>query len=269
MYTGKSRGLRYAPVYKAKKYPRAAKKKFNYGRPIAICALLFAMVTGVMIWRASSVSSEVTASGKRLEDVSEYPRVVNSQNALDASYEPENLTTLGNIPNGENVLLRRDAAESFTDMLEAMAEDGLAVVPVGGYVTYDEQEQALSACVDSYIALGYSSEKANELALQQLFVAGEDEAQLGTSIDVSTSTSTTEGFESTEQYEWLCSNAYKFGFIVRYTSDKEDITGVSARAWRLRYVGEEVAEYMAANGLCLEEYVSLVISDNPTAQQAD
>lgn len=57
-------------------------------------------------------------------------------------------------------------------------------------------------------------------------------------------------------YEWLYNNAYKYGFVVRYTANcgcDRDNANV-----RLRYVGYEHAYYMTQNGLCLEEYLALV-----------
>lgn len=49
-------------------------------------------------------------------------------------------------------------------------------------------------------------------------------------------------------YTWLANNAYRYGFIQRYPSDKTDITGV------------EAAQEMQEKGLCLEEYTDLLKS---------
>ena len=37
------------------------------------------------------------------------------------------------------------------------------------------------------------------------------------------------------------------------------MTGVKYEPWHFRYVGVEAAEYMYENGLCLEEYVELLL----------
>ena len=47
-----------------------------------------------------------------------------------------------------------------------------------------------------------------------------------------------------------------YGFILRYPSGKEDITGYSYEPWHLRYVGKEVAEEIYDRQITLEEYVS-------------
>lgn len=61
-----------------------------------------------------------------------------------------------------------------------------------------------------------------------------------------------------EAYTWIAENAHKYGFIVRYPEDKQDITGVSGYNYYFRYVGVAHATYMKENNLCLEEYVELV-----------
>ena len=62
-------------------------------------------------------------------------------------------------------------------------------------------------------------------------------------------------FAEEEVYEWLCDNAWKFGFILRYPEDKTDVTGYSFEPWHYRYVGRAAAEVIHEEGLCLEEYL--------------
>jgi hypothetical protein len=49
-------------------------------------------------------------------------------------------------------------------------------------------------------------------------------------------------------------NCASFGFVLRYLKDKVDITGIMYEPWHFRYVGKEVAMYMTANNLSLEEF---------------
>ena len=61
------------------------------------------------------------------------------------------------------------------------------------------------------------------------------------------------------EYKWIYDNCYKYGFILRYPTDKADKTGLDGSARiHLRYVGYEHAYYMNQNGLCLEEYLELI-----------
>ena len=56
--------------------------------------------------------------------------------------------------------------------------------------------------------------------------------------------------------EWMNSNAYKYGFILRYPSGKESVTGAEAENDHYRYVGKEAAKVIHDQGICLEEYLS-------------
>jgi len=68
-----------------------------------------------------------------------------------------------------------------------------------------------------------------------------------------TYTSLNEGFENTDAGRWLAENSYRFGFILRYPRDKEDITGIRYEPWHFRYVGVEAATVITEKGLTLEE----------------
>ncbi len=71
-----------------------------------------------------------------------------------------------------------------------------------------------------------------------------------------------------ETYAWLTDNCHKYGFVIRYPADKTEQTGVADYISYFRYVGIPHATYMKANGLCMEEYVTLLKSytdKNPLA----
>jgi len=63
-------------------------------------------------------------------------------------------------------------------------------------------------------------------------------------------------------FKWIYDNAHKYGFIARYPEAKSAITGVSNFDNAFRYVGVAHATYMKTNGLCLEEYVTLLQQSN-------
>ncbi len=63
-------------------------------------------------------------------------------------------------------------------------------------------------------------------------------------------------------YEGICNEFRKeaicHGFIERYQSGKEDITGIGHEPWHFRYVGYPHSEIMNLNQLALEEYVEFI-----------
>ena len=54
----------------------------------------------------------------------------------------------------------------------------------------------------------------------------------------------------------MAANAHKYGFILRYPDDKQEITGIIFEPWHFRYVGVEHATIMTDQNLCLEEYLA-------------
>ncbi len=58
-----------------------------------------------------------------------------------------------------------------------------------------------------------------------------------------------------EFFAWLDANCAQYGFIKRYPSGKESITGWD-EPWHYRYVGKEAAEFITQNGLSLEEFIA-------------
>ena len=51
-------------------------------------------------------------------------------------------------------------------------------------------------------------------------------------------------------------HAAESGFILRYPSGKESVTGFAYEPWHYRYVGTEQAALINASGLTLEEYLA-------------
>lgn len=67
-------------------------------------------------------------------------------------------------------------------------------------------------------------------------------------------------FDGNGEYKWFLENSWKYGFILRYPEDKENITDIGYEPWHFRFVGIPHAYYITKNGLCLEEYIELLQS---------
>lgn len=90
---------------------------------------------------------------------------------------------------------------------------------------------------------------------------GTSDHQTGLAVDIIQSSLPSEylhliqAFGKTEAGIWLAENAHKFGFVLRFPADKEDVTGIIYEPWHFRFVGREHATKMYEMNLCLEEYV--------------
>lgn len=71
-----------------------------------------------------------------------------------------------------------------------------------------------------------------------------------------------DAFEDTAMYEWMVENAEDYGFIMRYSAEKQSITGVIHESWHWRFVGINAAKEINELGMCLEEYVEYLENQN-------
>jgi D-alanyl-D-alanine carboxypeptidase len=178
--------------------------------------------------------------------------LVNKKRNLPADYEPENLV----IPDvsfsfpGEHQkkYLRSEAAKALEELFQEAEKEKLDILAASGYRSYQRQKAIFDAKAKSI-----GVEEANRTSAYP----GQSEHQTGLAMDL---TSTKVGGKLVEKFgelkegKWLKENAHKFGFIVRYPKEKEDITGYIYEPWHIRFVGKETAEYIFTKGITLEEY---------------
>ena len=183
-----------------------------------------------------------------LEDPSNTALLIKKGFSISKDYVPENLVEV-NIPTATtNNKMRSDAAKALETMYEDAKKEGLTLAVNSAYRSYEEQQKIY----DEYFRI-YDEVTAASLVA----VPGTSEHQLGLSVDL-TSQSVIDGqygvFGSTPEYQWVIKNAYKYGFILRYPSDKIDITGIANEPWHYRYVGVKLATKLYEEGLTLGEY---------------
>ena len=172
--------------------------------------------------------------------------LVNSDNVIPEDYEM-NLLTLSN---GQQVDER--IYPNLQKMFDDMRAEGHKPIVVSGYRNKAEQKAILEDKIQDYKKEGHSKYISAKLALQWVALPGTSEHQLGIAVDINPDYSVSKGWGF---YNWLKDNAHKYGFVKRYPDDKTDITGISNEPWHYRYVGEEAAEIMFCENLCLEEYI--------------
>ena len=193
----------------------------------------------------------------------EVPMLVNADHPVDEYFVPADLVYLKDVLDKKLVTIKykktqgvRTAVEALETMLEAAKEDKITKWQISaGYRTWDDQVKLLNAKISSYRKKNkdWSSSKARRAALKSVAEAGCSEHHLGLAFDINVKGAKT--FSSTKQYKWLKENCWDYGFIMRYTKEKEKITGFTAEAWHIRYVGVNHAKYMQEHDLCLEEYI--------------
>ena len=142
--------------------------------------------------------------------------------------------------------------DSLDRLIGAAKNDGIRLDVVRGYMTHSECDvQFKSLCLE-FEDGGATVAEAQNRAKAIFPPAKENEYRTGMLVKLSDMSS--DDFEATRTYTWLYKNGVNYGFINRYTADKEDITGINGDLTVYRFVGTENARKMRSFGMCLEEY---------------
>ena len=179
--------------------------------------------------------------------------LVNPWNEMPEDYE----VTLKALPDGQKVDER--AYDDLNAMLEACRDAGLRPKICSSYRTQAKQTYLYNNKITRLRNAGYSKAAALEEAGRWVARPGTSEHQLGLALDIVSSSyqAITKKQEKTAEQKWLMEHCWEYGFILRYPSDKSEITGIGYEPWHYRYVGREVALDVRESGLCFEEYLLL------------
>ncbi len=127
-----------------------------------------------------------------------------------------------------------------------------------GYRSIQTQQRVWEDTYQKYRTVnGLSKETAEEATRRRVATPGASEHHTGLAVDL---TVPGESFLKTPQSAWFRENCWDYGFIIRYTEEKERLTGTSAKPWRIRYVGLPYSLLMKEKGLCLEEYMAILLA---------
>ena len=192
-----------------------------------------------------------------------YLILVNYDTLLDETFKPAELTNLKDTrKDGRNTQqMVKTAAMALEAMYTEMRACGYTDVSVtSAYRTYAYQKSLFNLYTDNEMKMNPSLTRAQAEKITETYSArpGTSEHQTGLCCDMHNLSSADVAFAKKDAYKWLKDNAWKFGFIVRYPEDKQEITGISFEPWHYRYVGRYHAKAMYDAGLCLEEYLKLL-----------
>lgn len=174
--------------------------------------------------------------------------VVNKQHILNpADFTPSDLTTYS------GATISTKAIDDFKTMLDAANNNAITLSVVSSYRSYATQ----TSLYNGYVA-------NNGQAAADTFSArpGYSEHQTGFAVDFGSVTNSSCNFDdcyaNTAEGAWLAAHAYEYGFLLRYTTDKQSITGYKNEPWHYRYIGRELAAEMKKQSITtLEEFFAI------------
>lgn len=173
--------------------------------------------------------------------------LVNKFYKLDSSYTPEDLIEVSSTYGFSGNFVSESIYDELTDMLSDARSDGYTILVSQGYRSYTDQEDAYNDIEDAY-----GTSEADDVAARP----GHSEYQTGLSVELDVYG----GTDTEEAKTWLNVNAYKYGFILRYPSGKENITGFDSNAWRYRFVGTDIARKIHEENITFDEYYMYYIN---------
>lgn len=155
---------------------------------------------------------------------------------------------------GSDMLLDTRAAAMLSGLISRIGAAG-EIVPVSGWRSEAEQREIWDGSI---------SESGEEFTRKYVALPGCSEHQTGLAIDLALRADNIDFIRPEFPYDGVCGRfralAADYGFVERYQSGKEGVTGIAAEPWHFRYVGRPHARIMCEMGLCLEEYVEYLRS---------
>ena len=194
------------------------------------------------------------------------PLLVNRQHPVASDFAPADLVNLSEYCDSSLVKIKydgtqgvREAADALIRMLEAAKADGITSWQVSAaYRSYADQQRIFNNKVKSFQNNNpdWSLSRCRSAASVTVADPGASEHHTGLAFDMTVPG--TSMFLGTKQCTWLHQHCWEYGFILRYTDEKQQITGFAGEAWHIRYVGTEHSLAMQQSGQCLEEYLGEV-----------
>ena len=213
---------------------------------LLILLLPFQTALGEPVWQYPLAANVVEGKG-------DYLVLTNRSALMDSGYEPHDLVTLELRATNRGYQLRASAAEALGDMFRAAEEEaGLKLYVKSAYRSYQTQKTMYESRLSRYgkddgvVAFPGSSDHQTGLGVDIL------------NYDWTKREGMTAAFGETAEAKWMEENAARFGYVLRYMPEKQEITGIIYEPWHFRYVGKEVAAYMMANRLSMEEFTQEV-----------
>lgn len=177
--------------------------------------------------------------------------LINRKNPLPSDFSPD-------LSYVEGRLFDSRAADALQNMMNEARAEGLSPLICSSYRTVEEQTVLYQNQIQQQQNNGYSPEEAERVAGTIVAYPGTSEHHSGLAVDIVATSNQMliDGQEHTAESMWLHANCHRFGFVLRYPKDKQEVTGIIYEPWHYRYVGVEAATEMMESGLCLEEYLN-------------
>lgn len=237
------------------------KRKFKAGI-VVFCVAAFALLAavGALILRSDwrfAISQQASALFRNIEF-----RQVNFSPEQLETIELSDLMNRKDVQFGQSLVLvnAEHPTGNMTFSLEEYKDTGL-LMNTCALQSYSELSAAVLEQTGEklYVNNSYRSREEQEEVFAEegsttAAKPGESEHETGLAMDVYVYGLAGPGFIKSSAGQFIASQGWKYGFIVRYPKDKTAKTGISYEPWHIRYVGKPHAQILYNKNWCLEDY---------------
>jgi len=148
--------------------------------------------------------------------------LLDKQSAVSAEHIPQDLVVV----RGRH-MLRAEAAEAFKTMQAAAKADGITLMAISAYRSYDYQKNIYERGKKHF---------GRKHAEKYIAAPGHSQHQLGTAVDIK---NTNLNFDQSAEFAWLQKNAGNYGFSMSFPQGQEEKTGFNYEPWHYRYISPQ------------------------------
>lgn len=202
------------------------------------------LIVDVVEYIDGELINPVTAQADIVDDPEDVTVLVNKLHEIPKGWVPHDLEKVIDC----SQQLRKEANQAYTQFYQAAKSKGIAIYTISAYREPEKQELYWNNSVKVF---------GEEHAVKYNAYPRRSEHELGLCVDVSYTMNEdrlSEKVADSALGKFIESDAYRYGFILRYPKDKVKITGYQYEPWHIRYVGVELATQLHQNHLTLEEY---------------
>ncbi len=161
---------------------------------------------------------------------------------LNENYTPAHLTVIPTdyiYSTTRSEQFMTEAWPFLKNLFDSAKSNGVTLYAKSAYRSFAEQQS-----LKSLYTVVYGAGTANSFSADQ----GYSEHQLGTTLDIIVSGigGQLDGFDKTQGYQWLLTNAYRFGFELSFPKGNSYFV---YEPWHWRFVGVKLATYLHDNKL--------------------
>ena len=234
-------------MVRKRKLNNSVKMTLMFLRVIFLVVILTCLLYGALDkYKRNKIASINRDIAEKLDYNVDLSMLVNYENKVPDDYDLRLRDVKGN--NKIATIMYNDLNRMITI---AKNDDNVDIEINNAYRANSIQKNIFDSSVKDYQSKGYSYNAAIKMTKISVAEPGYSEHETGLAVDFSESGNYTKNIK---MWNWLDKNAYKYGFIKRYPSDKTSITKVKYEPWHYRYVGVKLAKEIHASKLTLEEF---------------